>query len=195
MSIADDQKEERLANMKIEFNLIESKRLKSSLRIFGLDENESDIKPLKSVIVENVFDVIGTPDLFDENYLISAKRVGERKDEEPRMIIAKFRNSDGKFEIIKFRDAFRRKGIRVSNDLSFLQRKQIKEARLIGLVGYYINGKLVTIKPDPKKSDNGFHGNSRVFKIARRFGEKNREESEADIEAGTTEEETAVFRK
>ncbi|KAH3738561.1 hypothetical protein DPMN_045199 [Dreissena polymorpha] len=137
--------------MEIQFNLMESERLKPSLRIFGLDENESDIKSLESIIVENVFDVIGKPDLFNEKYLISAKRVGESKDEEPRMIIAKFRNSDDNFELFKFRDALRRKGIRVSNDLSFLQRKQVKEARLRGLIGYFKNGKLVTFKPDPKK--------------------------------------------
>ncbi|KAH3775117.1 hypothetical protein DPMN_176514 [Dreissena polymorpha] len=109
--------------METQFNLMESERLKPSLRIFGLDENESDIKPLESVIVENVIDVIGKPDLFNENYLISALRVGERKDEEPIMILAKVRKSDDKFEIFKFRDALRRKGIRVSNDLSFLQSK------------------------------------------------------------------------
>ncbi|KAH3811612.1 hypothetical protein DPMN_140024 [Dreissena polymorpha] len=111
--------------MEIQFYLMESERLKPSLRIFGLDDNESDIKSLESFIVENVFDVIGKPDLFNENSLISAKRVGESKDEEPRMIIAKFQNSDDKFELFKFRDALRRKGIRLSNDLSFLQRKQV----------------------------------------------------------------------
>ncbi|KAH3873383.1 hypothetical protein DPMN_036617 [Dreissena polymorpha] len=152
-------------------------------------------KSLESIIVENVFDVIGKPDLFNENSLISAKRIGESKDEEPRMIIAKFRNSDDKFELFKFRDALRRKGIRLSNDLSFLQRKQVKEARLRGLIGYFKNGKLVIFKPDPKKSNDGFDGNSRVFKRARRFGEQNREESEADMETGTTEEGTAVSRK
>lgn len=78
---------------------------------------------MKSVIVENVSDVIGKPDVFNEGTLISAKRVGEIQDEEPRMVIAKFENSDDKFEICKFREILRGGGIRVSNDLLFLQRK------------------------------------------------------------------------
>ena len=95
-----------------------------------------------SVIVENVFDDIGKPDLFNENSLINAIRVGELKDDKPIMIIAKFRNSDDKFEIFKFRDALRREGFRVSNYLSILQRKQVKAAMLRGLIGYFKNGRL-----------------------------------------------------
>ena len=44
----------------------------------------------------------------------------------------------------------------------------------------------MTFKTDPKKSEDGFNGNSWVFKRARMFVEKNREESESDMEAGTT---------
>ncbi|KAH3793860.1 hypothetical protein DPMN_147382 [Dreissena polymorpha] len=50
LSLDDDRKEERLANMEIQFNSMELEGLKPSLRIFCLDENESDIKPLEYVI-------------------------------------------------------------------------------------------------------------------------------------------------
>lgn len=189
LSLADDLKEERLTNIEIQLNLIEAERLKPSLRIFGLEETESDIKSLKSVIVENVFDVIGKPDMFNESCLINAKRVGEIQDEQPRMVIAKFENSDDKFEIFKFREVLRGRGIRVSNDLSFLQRKQVKEARKKGLLAYFKNGKLVTFKHSANQANAEFDGNTRVFKRARRFGEKNQEGIEEDMETVMTEEE------
>jgi hypothetical protein len=189
LSIADDQKEERLTNLELQLNFMESERLKSSLRIFGLGEFESERNSLESVIVDNVFDVIGKPDSFNESSLISAKRVGSIKEGEPRMVVAKFENCEKKFEIFKFREALREKGIRISNDLSFLQRKQVKEAKQRGLIAYFKNGKLVTYKPDDKQATD-FDGTSRVFKRARRFGDKNQEDSQTDMDIGTTGEES-----
>lgn len=59
-----------------------------------------------------------------------------------------FKNPDDKFKLFKYRDHLRTAGIRLSNDLTYLQRQQLKELNNRGLRGYFKNGKLVTYKPN-----------------------------------------------
>ncbi|KAH3701756.1 hypothetical protein DPMN_076751 [Dreissena polymorpha] len=111
------------------------------------------------------FNVIDEKD-YDERVIESARMIGEEKDDEPRIVIVKLKYSNQKFEIFNHRDALRKKGKRVSNDLSFLQRQQIKKAKRCGLEAYFMDGKLVTFKPEENACK------SRVCKRAVRYGDR-----------------------
>lgn len=54
---------------------------------------------------------------------------------------------------------------------------------------YFKNGKLVTFKPSAKQANAEFDGNTRVFKCARRFGEKIQEGIQEDMETVMIDEE------
>ncbi|KAH3774101.1 hypothetical protein DPMN_175472 [Dreissena polymorpha] len=95
------------------------------------------------------------------------------------MVIVKFKDSNQKFEIFNHRDALRVKGIRISNDLSFLQRQQIKKAKRCGLGAYFKNGKLVTFKPEENASK------PRVFKRAVRSGDRQSRSNTAPVDMDT----------
>ncbi|KAL4240011.1 hypothetical protein ACF0H5_000806 [Mactra antiquata] len=66
----------------------------------------------------------------------------------PRLVIVTFNDPDDKFKLLKYRDNLRAAGIRLSSDLSYLQRQQLKEVNNRGLRGYFKNGKLVTYMPN-----------------------------------------------
>jgi hypothetical protein len=66
---------------------------------------------------------------------------------------------------VKVRDKLRDKGIRVSNDLTYMQREQLKALNRQGKSGYYKNGDLY-IRSDNKQTEN-VPGNQRTVRQAR----------------------------
>ena len=77
--------------------------------------------------------------------MISARKVGQT-GKGPRLVIAKFKDAHDKFELFKYQTKLRENAIRISNDLSFFQCKELKELNSRGLQGYFKNGKLVLLK-------------------------------------------------
>ncbi|KAH3795533.1 hypothetical protein DPMN_149088 [Dreissena polymorpha] len=91
------------------------------------------------------------------------------------MELVPFSRSNDKFKLFKYRDMLRAKGIRISNDLSYLQRQQLKEVNKKGLVGYFKNGELCT----KRKSDN-----SRIYHRAVRQREMNEQSDGVVMDIG-----------
>lgn len=168
LSMRDEKQEERLNAIEVQLDITESERLKGKLRIFGLEELEANEHELKSDVVRNVLGVAKDEE-FSGNTLLSARRVGKEDEngENPRMVIVEFANPDDKFQLFKYRDALRAKGIRISNDISYIKRQKLKDLRKRGLSGYFKGHKLVTINKPNQDSVQ-----TRVFKRAARPSEK-----------------------
>jgi hypothetical protein len=198
VSYGEDKRDSCLRNIEKQLLISESERLKSSMRIFGLKEKESDDYSLKKLCEDEVLKEADTIEAkFDSNTLIKAKRVGvvDTNQGNDRMVIVQFANSDDKFRLFKFRDKLRIKGIRISNDLSFLQRQELKQAKLKGLNGYFKGNKLVTYS----KVNPGSEPRPRVFRRGTRQSDNHTADSpiEESMEAtpSITENGGSPFRK
>jgi len=157
LSIQDEVNSDRLSKLEAYINKAESDKVKCSLRIFGLSERESDECPLEAVVEK---DVLRYPK-YATSPLISARRVGSFDDGEPRMVVATFKSFSDKAKLFEWRDKLRENNIRISNDLTYYQRQQLKDLKSRGLRGRFEYGKLVHV---PMTSIN----KGRVFKRANR---------------------------
>jgi len=81
-------------------------------------------------------------------------------------VIIKFKSADDKFKLFGYITQLREDGIRISNDLSYLQRQKLRELSLQGLGGYFKGGNLVTF-PKPVNT-NGANGRRRFPRVNRR---------------------------
>lgn len=171
LSIRDEIKDKRLTNIERQLDIIESARLKCSLRIFGLEETEADETELKTIVERELLSV-GENEEYTENTIASARRIGSKEEnsENTRMVIAEFSNADDKFKLFKYRDVLREKGIKISNDISFMKRQKLKELRERGIIGYYKGDKLFTLKQPSDDNQGGIQ--TRVFKRATRPSER-----------------------
>lgn len=186
MSMHHEQHEECLDSIEQQLNIIESNRLKNVMRIFGLPETESNESELKSLIKEKVLNNAANEETFDDDTIMSARRIGVNNQQlnhdynnPARMVIVEFTRSKDKFTLFKYRDKLRESGIRLANDLTYIQRKQLKDARDKGLNGYFKNGKLHTyVKPSSTTAGIA----TRVFRRALRPTERLQDISEQNRE-------------
>ena len=181
LSTYDEKHHERCELIEQQLNLMEAERLKCSLRIFGLEETESPDNKLKLVVDEKVLSVADANDNYDESTIIDAKRVGNQGKSKTRLVIVSFKSEHDKLNLFKYRDKLRQIGIRVSNDLSYMQRQQLKHLNRRGLAGYFKGGKLITYQ----KSNND--NTSRVFMQAKRKGRNEPEHMLTDTYSDQTE--------
>lgn len=166
-----DTEYDRLQVIEDQINRIETDKVRSNLRVFGLPEIESSDKPLESLIHEFIFSVTGKDDRIGVDSVDKAQRVGTSQQGKPRMVLLKFKDSATKFKLFKYRDRLRANGLRISNDLTFLQREQIKVANEKGLFAYFKNGILHT---EPRR--NSRDQRPREVKRAKRtLDDRNRE--------------------
>jgi hypothetical protein len=91
---------------------------------------ESELKPKPNII-------------SNPSHIASARRVGKGDVKNNRMVIVTFTLPEVKFDLFKYRTELRNCGIRISNDLSFSQRQQLKELNQRGWSGYFKNGTLI----------------------------------------------------
>jgi hypothetical protein len=91
---------------------------------------------------------------------VEAHRVGKSNDNQYRLVIVKFKNPDDKFMLFQYREVLQSRGIRISNDILYLQRQQLKDLNKRGLNGYFKGGKLVSFPKNPDQ--NGI--SSRLFR-------------------------------
>lgn len=167
LSMHHDEYESRLSTIEQHLNSLESDKLRNSLRIFGLEETETNDSELVSLVEEKVLKTAYGENVSND-CLISAWRVGLKKGPNTcRMVIAKFAKVNDKFGLFHCREKLRHLGIRVSNDLTFQQRQQLKSVRERGLSGYFKNGKLFTYQK-ANSSDVDHHTSTRIFKRAAR---------------------------
>ena len=111
------------------------------MRIFGLDETES--RNLTDIIQDEVLSFATTQERGSMN-ILSTRWVGNFTPGKPRMVIVLFEHFKDKMKLFKYRDELRAKNIRLSNDLSFIQRKMIKKAKEQGSRAYFKNGVFCT---------------------------------------------------
>lgn len=106
LSFQDECTQERLTTIERQLDIIESVRLRGSLRIFGLEATESSEAELKSKVETEILGEVDDEERFDENALKRTRRVGTRDDENDnsRMVLAEFTNPDDKFKLFKYRD-------------------------------------------------------------------------------------------
>lgn len=141
---------------------LESEHRKCNMRVFGLDEcpDENPDSLLLSVS-ENVCK-IARPN--EDAKIIFAKRLGERVDDKPRMVLVKFRDADYKFRLFTGRDLLREHGIRVSNDLTHRQRSMLREFKAQGKMGYFKGGRLCEFTDNNTPTGEIKSTKSRVFR-------------------------------
>ena len=166
MSMRNEIDHDRLNKIDSHINNLESEKVKCSMRIFGLQENESN-SSLNSLINDELLSL--TNGEYTESVIVSSKRVGSASNGNPRMVIITFQSPDVKFKLFSLRNELRDRQIRVSNDLTFYQRQQLKDLNAKGLSGYFVKGKLVTYR---KGNVNGNRRN-RVFVHANRPSARN----------------------
>lgn len=143
LSQNDERKMEQIEHMEKLIDIIDGDRVKSSMRIFGIDEGDDDTKSMKTIIKEKVFVHTNMEDGLTEDSILFAKRVGTKKPGTARMVLVKFKSEDDKFKLFGYRNILRTMKIRISSELTYNQRQQIKDAKDRGLAAYFKGGKLV----------------------------------------------------
>ena len=151
LSVQRDCEHERITALEDKICQLESNKLKCSLRVFGLPENESNSKSIQTIIDENIFSVVRNNKLDIRTIpIVSAMRVGNVEGRKPRMVIMKFERFNDKLKLFKYRGILRDKSIRISNDLSYTQRQMIKNANQQGQRAYFKNGRLCKVSKSSK---------------------------------------------
>ena len=150
-------KTNRLETIEKQIEMLEMDRLKDSLRLFGIDEHDDNIKPIKTIIHDKVFTKMDPDDRLDINAVLHARRVGNKHGDNIRVIIVKLRNPEDKFTLFKYRNILRQDGIRLSNDLTYTQRQTLNTVKKNGIHGYFKGNKLITYsKPQRPEGDRIF---------------------------------------
>ena len=108
------------------------------------------------------------------------------------MVIMKFRHNDDKHTIYKGREALRERGIRVANDLTKRQRKQLNEEKAQGKLGYFYKGKLqyYTDKNDYVSSDSRDTKRRKLNESNHHSNMETEEHENADLSLYTSEHNT-----
>ncbi|KAL4234146.1 hypothetical protein ACF0H5_005799 [Mactra antiquata] len=132
---------------------LERKHTQNNLRIFGMEEGNSENPvALKQKVMEVIKSVI--PDEKVDDYSISdIFRIGKYVAGKCRMVIVKFVNQNVKHKLFHSRDVLRTMGLRISDDLSTKQREDLAELKAQGQTGYYKNGKLCVRMEDNQQSN------------------------------------------
>ncbi|KAH3727292.1 hypothetical protein DPMN_053222 [Dreissena polymorpha] len=84
LSINDKCNERRITHIETQLNIIESDRLKCSLRLFGLKESETNKQELLALVANEVLDVTEESDSLDITSIVSVRRIGEKRERQAR---------------------------------------------------------------------------------------------------------------
>lgn len=107
--------------------------------------------------------------VVEDECIESARRIGKVTNGSSRMMLVKFKNFKDKLALFKGRPALRLKGVRISNELTFTQRKELKRLKELGVMTYYKNGQLCRIENKDNTGDRT--NNTRVLKRAIRHNQ------------------------
>ena len=156
---------------------LEREKLKCSMRIFGLFEPPTEnANGLKSSLENNVLNVAKPDHNWQSDSIIDAYRVGQRNDKGQRIVIVKFNSASEKHLLYSGREALRRKGIRISEELTSRERDILNNLRLNGRTGYFQKGKL-HIRPETSNQPNrSTTATGRYFATGARRSNQSREQ-------------------
>lgn len=138
-------KNELLNTLELNVENLERESRKGIMRVFGLPEETKE--NTKALVTEKVLKLACPDQDWEPDDLQRAFRAGEPTNDQPRMVVVAFRYSDDKFRIYAGRETLRNHGIRVSDDLTLRQRKQLKALKMQGKTGYFYKGEL-KIRPE-----------------------------------------------
>lgn len=174
MSYFEECENDRLDVIEQQVYNLEAENLKCSLRVFGLQEPENGVKNLKTMVNNNILQVADVEDNLTIDCIADARRIGNNTSRDRCcMVIVKFSDYNAKMKLFKYQDKLRENVIRISNNLTYGQRKQLKELSDKGYYGYFKNGKLYKRQKDNTNDD------VQVFKRGVRKINRNSEEAEA----------------
>ena len=113
------------------------------MRIFGLHEPE-DENPvdLKTKLVNSVLKIARPDYEWNDDAITETYRVGGRNQHGQRLVIAKFKSPNEKSVLYTGRDNLRKKGVRISEELTTRERDILNNLREKGRTGYFQKGKL-----------------------------------------------------
>ena len=100
-----ETKVDLLADLEYELDRLDRENRKATMRIFGLPETINERSDeAKHIVTENVLKVACNDEDWSPDDLQSTFRVGESKDDQPRIMMATFRYTDDKFKVYAGRD-------------------------------------------------------------------------------------------
>ena len=91
MSYDSETKTNRLEAVEKQIEMPEMDRLKDSLRLFGIDEHDDNIKTMKTIIHDKFFNKTDPDGKLDIHVVLHARCVGNRHGDNARVIIVKLR--------------------------------------------------------------------------------------------------------
>ena len=91
LSYDSETKTNRLEAVEKQLEMLEMDRLKDSLRLFGIDEHDDNIKTMKTIIHDKFFNKTDPDGKLDIHVVLHARCVGNRHGDNARVIIVKFR--------------------------------------------------------------------------------------------------------
>ena len=150
----------RLDHLEKETERMDVANRQSNLKFLGIDESTTgnsgtDIDELVEMLNDS-----SSSRTYERSDIDHAHRLGpptRRSRDNPRPLIVTFCRIEDKISILrdkKLRDDLRRKGVKVSADLTVRQREQIAHYREQGKVAYFRNGKLHVQDRDQQQHRN-----------------------------------------
>lgn len=138
-----EMQQSKLDDMNQDIDFIEREARKSTIRVFGLEESDQESNwQLKDKVLNKVLKVSCPEEDWQKDDIKHVTRMGKRSDDYSRIVFLTFRFDDDKFKVYKGRDALRKNGIRVSDDLTRRQRAELNKLKRDGKNGYFYKGKL-----------------------------------------------------
>ncbi|GFS08591.1 SH3 domain protein [Elysia marginata] len=116
---------------------------RENLLLYGIPENRDDNAAACKDAVLDLFSEIMPENVWSKRDIVRAHRVGAKQSSAQRPIIVRLHHHDDKLAVLEKRIALKEKGIGVANDLTYNQRRQLRELREQGQRGYFKNGQLV----------------------------------------------------
>lgn len=73
-------------------------------------------------------------DNLSSDSISTSKRIGEKQDDKVRMKLVIFKHFKDKLKLFSYREELRDKGIRISSDLTYLQRQELYKLKRRGII-------------------------------------------------------------
>eukprot|EP00745_Piridium_sociabile_P004302 TRINITY_DN1254_c0_g1_i4.p2 TRINITY_DN1254_c0_g1~~TRINITY_DN1254_c0_g1_i4.p2 ORF type:complete len:628 (+),score=117.51 TRINITY_DN1254_c0_g1_i4:174-2057(+) len=148
--------QEEIGHVRTEIDRLESFSRRDNLRFFGIPQiqHSENFDMCVAAVVETLNNIDGSRTWTADDF-VRAHRVGQRREGQPRPMIARFSRWRDKMLVITnkhIRDNLRLKGIGVANDLTRQQASIAAQARREGKKAFFRNGVMVVgpARPDPR---------------------------------------------
>jgi len=151
INLAYEGWETRLQDLHDKIEDQERRSRRDNILLYNVPENDGESpEDSEQKFLDVVNDVL--PGHLTDNDIIRAHRVGQKKRDRVRPLIATLTRSAKKIAILQARASFKTKQLGVSGDLTQLQRDMVSQANNSGMVGYFRGNKFYT---RPKSTEAG----------------------------------------